>query len=128
VVRGDKDTQAKFAGALVNLDCHFQWSFATSHRGPSEKSTRARSIVFFALAALAASAIRSFNEQPVDIIVPENGFISLNVPFGPSRMGSLSTKTTHPVYMDGIQTLWDTVGIHSKLVFLFRDKTKGELL
>ena len=128
VVRGDRDTQLRIATALGGSERHFQWSFAVKHPGASEKSTRARSIVFFAFAALAASAISSNDQQPVNIVVPENGFISLNVPLGPGRMGSLSTKTTHPVYMAAIQELWNAVGINARLIFPFQDKTKGELL
>lgn len=128
VVRGDKGTQANFAAALGGADRHFQWSFAVRHPGASEKSTRARSIVFFAFAALAASALTSRKKRPIDIVVPENGFISLNVPLGPGRLGSLSTKTTHPVYMRDIQGIWDAVGIQARLVFPYRDRTKGELL
>ncbi len=128
VVRGDRATQAKFASALGGSDRHFQWKFAVRHPGASEKSTRARSIVFFAFAALAASALPSTNKRPVEIVVPENGFISLNVPLGPGRLGSLSTKTTHPVYMSAIQEIWDAVGIQAQLVFPYRDRTKGELL
>ena len=128
VVRGDREAQTKFATALGGSGRHFQWSFAVRHPGVSEKSTRARSIVFFAFAALAASAIPSAQKRPVDLIVPENGFISLNVPLGPGRIGSLSTKTTHPVYMTAIQELWDTVGIEARLSFPYRDNTKGELL
>lgn len=128
VVRGDRDAQTRFAAALGGSDRHCQWSFAVRHPGVSEKSTRARSIVFFAFAALAASAIPSTKKLPVDLVVPENGFISLNVPLGAGRLGSLSTKTTHPVYMTGIQDLWDTVGIQARLSFPYRDSTKGELL
>jgi len=128
VVRGVRDKQEKYAAALGGANQHCQWSFAVSHPGLSEKSTRARSIVFFAFAALAASAIPSTKNQPVEIVVPENGFISLNVPLGPCRLGSLSTKTTHPIYMKGIQSLWDALGIQAKLSFPYRYKTKGELL
>lgn len=128
VVRGDRDAQTKFAAALGGSGRHCQWSFAVRHPGVSEKSTRARSILFFAFAALVTSAIPSTKKRPVDLVVPENGFISLNVPLGPGRIGSLSTKTTHPVYMTGIQELWDTVGIQARLSFPYRDSTKGELL
>jgi hypothetical protein len=128
VVRGDRDAQASFSAALGGSDRHCQWSFAVRHPGVSEKSTRARSIVFFAFAALAASAISATEKRPVDIVVPENGFISLNVPLGPSRLGSLSTRTTHPVYMEGIQAIWDAVDIPARLSFPYRDRTKGELL
>lgn len=128
VVRGDRKTQKKYAVALGGGNRHCQWSCAINHVGPSEKSTRARSIVFFAFAALAASAVPSAAGQPVEIVVPENGFISLNVPLSPSRFGSLSTKTTHPVYMKRIQSIWDAVGIQAKLVFPYQGQTKGELL
>ena len=128
VVRGDQETQKRYATELGAADRHCQWSFPVSHSGESEKSTRGRSIVFFAFAAIAASAISSDNDHPVEIVVPENGFISLNVPLGPGRLGSLSTKTTHPVYMTGIQSIWDAVGIHARLVFPYRGKTKGEVL
>jgi hypothetical protein len=128
VVRGDRGTQAKFAAELGGSDRHFQWSFAVRHPGISEKSTRARSIVFFAFAALAASALPSSKNRPIEIVVPENGFISLNVPLGPGRIGSLSTKTTHPLYMNAVQELWDAVGINARLDFPYRDRTKGELL
>jgi hypothetical protein len=128
VVRGDRKVQAKFASTLGGSDHHCQWSFAVDHPGPSEKSTRGRSILFFAFALLAASAIPTYINQPVEIIVPENGFISLNVPLGPGRLGSLSTKTTHPVYVNGIQSLWNELGIPARLSFPYRYRTKGELL
>jgi len=128
VVRGDRWTQAKFAGALGGSKRHCQWSFAVRHPGDSEKSTRARSIVFFAFAALAATGVPSSKKQPVEVVVPENGFISLNVPLGPGRIGSHSTKTTHPFYMNAVQDIWDAVGINARLVFPYQDRTKGELL
>jgi len=129
VMRGDKDAQTEFAAALGSgADRHCQWSFAVGHPGASELSTRARSIVFFAFAALAVAGLASSKKRPVEIVVPENGFISLNVPLGPGRLGSLSTKTTHPVFMDAVQELWNAVGIHARLVFPYRNKTKGELL
>lgn len=128
VVRGDRVTQEKYAEALGGKNRHFQWSYAVHHSGVGEKSTRGRSIVFFAFAALAASAIPTTQKQPVEIVVPENGFIGLNVPLGPGRLGSLSTKTTHPFYTEGIQSIWNVLGIHAKLSFPYRYKTKGELL
>lgn len=129
IVLGDKDAQKVFAAAIGGgANPHCQWSLAVSNPGVNERSTRARSIAFFAFAALAAAGVPSGKTQPVEIIVPENGFISLNVPLGPGRIGSLSTKTTHPVYMDAIQELWDAVGINARLEFPYRDRTKGELL
>jgi len=66
IVRGDKNTQAKFAATLGGSDRHCQWSFAVQHPGASEKSTRARSLVFFAFAALAATGLASSEKRPVE--------------------------------------------------------------
>jgi len=84
--------------------------------------------MFFAFAALAASAIEPQSDSPADIYVPENGFISLNIPLNSGRMGSFSTKTTHPVYLEGIQNLWNEVGINLNLIMPYQFKTKGEVL
>jgi len=45
-------------------------------------------------------------------------------------MGTLSTKTTHPVYLQGLQEIWDAVGIRAILTspFDYRFRTKGEIL
>ena len=128
VVRGDTETQAKFASALCGSDRHHQWSFAVRHPGEFERSTRARSITFLAFAALAAGALQSPNNQTAEIFVPENGFISLNVPLGPGRLGTLSTKTTHPVFMSAVQSVWDAVGIQARLIHPYLFRTKGEML
>lgn len=127
IARGSGDAQSQFANRLGATDRHFKWSFAVKHKGVLEQSTRARSIVFFAFAALAASAVSADLNGIIEIVVPENGFISLNVPLSPGRIGSLSTKTTHPIYMAGIQEVWDALHINAKLAFPYRDKTKGEL-
>lgn len=89
-----------------------------------EKTTRGRSFIFFALAALAASAL------PIEttIYVPENGLISLNVPLDPLRLGAWSTRTTHPYYMARWQDLLDGLGIPARLKNPYRFKTKGEML
>lgn len=130
IVTGDKDIQKKIAIKLGAKDRHFQWSFRSHSSNEIESSTRGRSIVFFAFAALAASTLESKVGGRVPIFVPENGFISLNVALNPSRMGSLSTKTTHPVYLAGLQNIWNNVGIKAELTFPYdyQFKTKSELL
>ena len=89
-----------------------------------ESSQRGRSMLFFGLAALAASAL---NRQ-VAVNVPENGLIGLNVPLDPLRLGALSTRTTHPFYMVRINELLRNLGIPVKLVNPYRHKTKGEMV
>lgn len=129
VVRGDAKTQRDYAKKIRPESAHFQWSHAIHPpKGESEGSTRGRSIIFFAFAALAASAIEEQSGSPSDIYVPENGFISLNIPLNSGRMGSFSTKTTHPVYLKGIQNIWNKVGIRLNLIMSYQFKTKGEVL
>lgn len=132
LVKGDKNFQVEAARRLVPDDCHIQWSFNSRSTLDGENSTRGRSLIFFAYAALAASSIyeKEGDGETVTIYIPENGFISLNLPLTPLRMGTLSTKTTHPVYLQGLQGIWDAVGIKAALVspFEYRFRTKGEML
>lgn len=124
IIRGDAKRQQDFANRLGKHN-HCQWSIGRL-RG-REGSTRARSIAFFAFALLSSFAISRTGES-AEIVVPENGFISLNVPLDANRIGSLSTKTTHPVYMALLQEIWDAIGIKAKLILPYRYKTKGEVL
>jgi len=124
IVRGDAEHQRLFANALGASNL-YQWSVGKLPR--DEGSTRTRSIMFFAFALLSACALKERNER-VKIVVPENGFISLNTPLDSNRIGSLSTKTTHPEYMAMLQEIWDALEINAELVFPYRHKTKGEVL
>jgi len=132
IVRGNTPFQVEIAKKLVSEECHVQWGFNNRSPLQGENSTRGRSIVFFAFAALVASSIslHQKNNNLVPIYVPENGFISLNLPLTPLRIGTLSTKTTHPVYLRGLQEIWDSVGIRGliKTPFNYQFKTKGEIL
>lgn len=89
-----------------------------------ENTLRTRSFLFFSLAVAAASGIPGV----LDILVPENGLISLNVPLDPLRLGAHSTRTTHPFYMARWNELLHLVGIGIRLINNYRFKTKGEML
>jgi len=91
----------------------------------SENTERSRSFLFFSLAAFAGSG---FGKKDVPIYVPENGLISLNVPLDPLRLGSLSTRTTHPHYMRQYNRLLDSLGISAKVVNPYAHMTKGEMV
>lgn len=126
-VRGDKDHQREYAMQFgTNNLC--QWSNNVKKKGVSEISTRARSIIFFAFALLASCGIDCNAYGRKELFVPENGYISLNMPLDPLRTGSLSTKTTHPVYMKAMQEIWNDVGINIDFVLPYKYKTKGEVL
>ncbi|MBN72082.1 MAG: hypothetical protein CME32_22730 [Gimesia sp.] len=91
--------------------------------GEAEKTTRSRSILFLALGhAVAASA-----EKALPLHVPENGLISLNPPLTSSRLGTLSTRTTHPHFMDLFRTLLAALGSDVEVVTPYRFETKGEM-
>ena len=89
----------------------------------SEETTRGRSFLFFSLGIFAGSGL-----GPLTLRVPENGFIALNVPLDPLRLGSLSTRTTHPFYMARWNELLDLLGIPVKVENGYWNKTKGEML
>lgn len=85
-------------------------------------------VIFFAFALLASCGIHYNEIGRKEIIVPENGFISLNIPLSLIRIGSLSTKTTHPVYMSMLQSIWNDLGLKVDLILPYKYRTKGEVL
>lgn len=89
-----------------------------------EKTERSRSFLFLSLGTLFASTLNNENH----LIVPENGLISLNVPLTPLRLGSLSTKTTHPYFLDKFQELVKSLDLKVNISNPYRFKTKGEML
>lgn len=88
---------------------------------PSEPTSRSRSLLFLAL----GFAVASINEVP--LWIPENGFASLNPPLGPERLGSLSTRTTHPAFLADIASILADAGAHSIIENPFAAWTKGEM-
>ena len=89
----------------------------------SESTTRGRSFLFFALGAFAGTGL-GLNFV---LRVPENGLIALNVPLDPLRLGSNSTRTTHPFYMARWNDLLGELGIGGRVENPYWDKTKGEM-
>lgn len=95
-------------------------------KGPnraSEMTTRGRSILFLGLGVAVASSV-----QAAHLIIPENGFISLNVPLTSTRLGSFSTRTTHPHLIALIRQLLVAVGLDVKVTLPHRFQTKGEMI
>ena len=131
IAKGDSDTQALYARTLGGAERHLQWNqnIWLKPQRDGEGSTRGRSIVFFAFAALAAdSHARMTAAESVEVYVPENGLISLNVPLTVGRVGSLSTKTTHPVFMQRLQDVWTALRIPATLHLPYSEMTKGEMM
>lgn len=130
-VRGDAAKQEIFAKRLgANLPS-IRLNHTTNTRGiagPDETSQRVRSLIFIAYAVLVASTITSPDGEPVDLYVNENGFISINAPLTPMRVGSLSTRTAHPRFLGLLQQLLDATELNVRLVNPYRVRTKGQML
>jgi len=78
---------------------------------------------------LAATVVKQYHEgQPVALYVCENGFISINPPLTAGRLGSLSTRTTHPVFLGLFQKLLDEAGLRVLVENPYQFLTKGEML
>jgi len=95
----------------------------------AETSMRSRSINFLAFGAIVASALSKLNAgATIPLYIPENGFIALNPPLTTRRLGSLSTKTTHPHFLSAIQSIFNKVGLPVELINPFEHMTKGEMV
>jgi hypothetical protein len=66
--------------------------------------------------------------KKVTIFMPENGFISLNPPLTLRRIGSLSTRTSHPYFISSMQNILDKVGLAVNIENPYKYCTKGEML
>lgn len=129
VSKGDTHKQAYFAASIGgglqrlelnhNVDCPWQ----------NERSQRARSIIFLAYGVLMASALARYHAgKTVKFYVCENGFISINPALTTARLGSLSTRTTHPVFVQQFQAALNAAGLNVQIENPYQFKTKGEML
>ena len=89
-----------------------------------ELSLRSRSLLYLALGLAAAAA---FGEE-TPLLLPENGWISLNPPLTLNRLGTYSTRTTHPYFLQQLTGLWRDAGLPQPLLNTYQHLTKGELL
>ena len=102
---------------------NFYQFYAAPKRG-RENTTRSRSLLFFSHAILLASGMN----KPIKLCIPENGVISLNIPLTEHRLGSLSTRTTHPYFIGLLQELLKSMNIQISLYNPYQFSTKGEMM
>lgn len=130
--RGDKTYQELVAPKLGKLLPRFAANANPVFKGRNvnDTSMRTRSLGFLAYGIAAASALSAARASTgqITLYVPENGFIALNAPLTRRRIGSHSTRTTHPHFLESVQSILDTVGLPVKLENEYRHKTKGEML
>ncbi len=89
-----------------------------------ENTTRGRSFLFIALGVFAATGLR----KSFTLYIPENGLIALNPPLDALRLGSLSTRTTHPFFLGCWNRLLNVLGVPGTVVDPYSAATKGEMI
>ena len=129
-VLGDAKNQRAFAQAMGGGLRHLQMNHNAEVPDPETPSTqRARSLIFLAYGALAATTLKLYHAGGTPTLyVCENGFISINPPLTDVRLGSLSTRTTNPVFLRLVRKLFDAAGLRVQLENPYLLKTKGEML
>jgi len=129
-VRGDGVKQAEFAAAIGTGLRHLQLShtiYVPDAESPA--SQRSRSILFLAYGILAATCTELYRDGGrVPLYICENGLIALNPPLTENRIGSLSTRTTHPVVLGLLQEILDRMSIRVSVENPYATKTKGEMM
>lgn len=125
--KGTKEYQdilrSKFIRKYKIRESDYYSFYAVAKKGV-EDSTRTRSLMFFAHAISIATSM----QENVELIIPENGVISLNIPLTNSRFGTSSTRTTHPYYLYLLQSLLDSIGINVRITNPYQFMTKGEMI
>lgn len=86
----------------------------------AEGNYRSRSFFFIGLGC--------FLSPSSNLVIPENGTISINYPLTPSRVSSLSTRTTHPYVISKLQILLNNLDIDIELQNPYSFYTKGEMV
>jgi 7-cyano-7-deazaguanine synthase in queuosine biosynthesis len=89
-----------------------------------ELSLRSRSLLYLALGLAAAAGFG----PATPLIIPENGWISLNPPLTANRLGSCSTRTTHPFFLEQLTGLRRAAGLVNPLANPYEKLTKGDMV
>ena len=97
---------------------------ANANREASESTFRSRSLLFFAMGIYCAHSINN----DIELIVPENGTISINIPLNPSRRSACSTRTTHPVFIKRLTEAMQAIGIYNALNNPYRLMSKADMM
>jgi hypothetical protein len=128
--KGDKLHQDIIRSCLPGTNYHYQFN-ADPHLANAREtdiSMRTRSFNFIAFGILAVSILQSVTHNTIELIIPENGLISLNAPLTQRRIGSLSTRTTHPYFISLMIEILQAVGLPHLIRNPYQFKTKGDMV
>jgi queuosine biosynthesis protein QueC len=129
IVRGDAQKQAEFAAGTGSGLKHFALNHVVVTPGPIENTQRARSIIFLAFGVIAATSLQRYHDgKEVPLYVCENGFIAINTPLTGARVGSLSTRTADPEFLNRLQGVLSASGLRVVIENPYRHTTKGEMM
>lgn len=121
ILKEFKEIYPEITPLYLDLWMSFEKEFIP--QGEKENTTRSRSFLFISFGVLAVSGVKGVNK----LKIPENGLIALNVPLDNLRVGSHSTRTTHPFYLE----MWNKVLYNLRFNITvenpYWDKTKGEM-
>ena len=129
--RADKSCQNNIKSCLSKEMQHYQFNADPHLRGSglSDITMRTRSLNFIAFGILSVCILESVTQNnKLELIIPENGFISLNAPLTKRRIGSLSTRTTHPYFIESMSNILHSVGLPCRIRNPYQFKTKGEMV
>ncbi|MCD8289830.1 MAG: 7-cyano-7-deazaguanine synthase [Prevotella sp.] len=125
-MRGPQSDQVKVKHALINrFDTALKSERTAVMISPKESiemSCRSRSLMFLSLATIVASY------ASCDVVVPENGSVSINYPLSPSRRAACSTRTTHPIFIKAFQNVLQKLGLNVRVYNPYEFMTKGEMV
>lgn len=121
VKKDQKKIKELFIDKFHNRYCHIP-AVLIEPQYSIENSCRSRSLMFIAIALIVASYANC------DVIIPENGSVSLNYPLSASRRASCSTRTTHPIFIKQLQQIVRILGLMPKLINPYEKLTKGEMV
>ena len=121
--------QNQLAAELGGDRLHCQFRLQSMNIGGSngwpgfiDSTMRSRSFLFLALGLLVARC------QDADRLrMSENGYIAVNVPLHEGRIGSLSTRTAHPQFVDSLNQILATSDLGAKIDNPYLLMTKGEV-
>lgn len=129
IVRGDGEKQVDFAAGTGDGMKHLPLNHTVKTPGPGDDSQRARSLIFVAFGIIGATSLKLYHEgKDVDLFVCENGFIAINTPLTGARIGSLSTRTAHPEFLNRLQDILDAAALRVKIKNPYEFMTKGEMM
>ncbi|GHV04987.1 hypothetical protein AGMMS50229_07330 [Campylobacterota bacterium] len=127
--KGDKTHQDTIKSRLSESFINYQFNADPHCDCPSDITMRTRSFNFIAFGIISVCILQQVtSNNSLELIIPENGFISLNAPLTLRRIGSLSTRTTHPFFIKSMCKILKAVGLPNIIQNPYQFMTKGEMI